>query len=157
MSFVSCYNSAILDDVLPIVPVPNGRVGSQLVTPMLAPTATASTVFVNAIAPLILPKGIWLISGDLSYASAGGNIQTSLTARCRYQRGAVVTTIGSAAVVPVTSTSSGMVLSFVVDSEGPDGINALSSQLILDSTCTLSAGTFTIDDAGSVVRIFRLA
>ena len=68
MSFVSCDNSAL---VVPSA-FPYGAVGS-VITPTINLTPVASTTLLQPIAQLVVPKGVWMLTGTLFVdATVGG-------------------------------------------------------------------------------------
>ena len=72
MSFVSCENSAIIHPSS----YPAGAVGS-IITPSILAVSTGSGVTTGVFTTIVLPKGVWLLTGTLEVEGLTGDITSS--------------------------------------------------------------------------------
>jgi hypothetical protein len=72
MSYSACSNSALLAPDAYLY----GAIGS-IITPTILETTVASNVTTAVFTNIVLPKGVWLLTGTLEVEGAGGNITSS--------------------------------------------------------------------------------
>ena len=143
MSYISCGNSALIAPSS----YPFGAVGSVVVPTLLTGVATASLAVADAFNAIVLPKGVWMMSGTLEVEGATGNVLSS-SVQCLLNG---ATNQGQLISNYPTNTNQGIPICYTLVSDGNDAVS-------LAVSCATSAGTWSIQaGASSLLKLVKVA
>ena len=142
MSYSACSNSALLAPDAYLY----GAIGS-IITPTILETTVASNVTTAVFTNIVLPKGVWLLTGTLEVEGAGGNITSS-------QISCLVDGVNQGGLLSnyPAEVKQGIPVCYNVVSDG-------TSVISFNVKCSTSAGNWKVfaESANTLLKLVRVA